>query len=72
MTSGASGPHRGEPTSSSFVSKSRLEGFHHVPLCGLVASRPGFPTSDYQERRLKPLGLNLIRGGGGNSSCLVL
>jgi hypothetical protein len=35
------GPHREDPTSSSFVSESRLGGFCHTPPFGLASSRPG-------------------------------
>jgi hypothetical protein len=35
------GPHRGDPTSSSFLSESQLGSFHHTPLRGLASSRPG-------------------------------
>jgi hypothetical protein len=35
-------PHRGNLTSSSFVSESQMGGFCHAPLCGLAPSRPDF------------------------------
>jgi hypothetical protein len=41
------GPHRGDSTSSNFVSESRSEGFLHAPPCGLASTHPGFPARDY-------------------------
>jgi hypothetical protein len=35
--------HRGDPTSSCFVSESKLGGFLHAPPCGLASSRPSYP-----------------------------
>jgi hypothetical protein len=35
-------PHRGDPTSSSFISESQPGGFLRTPPCGLASSRPGF------------------------------
>jgi hypothetical protein len=58
------GAHRGDLTSSSFVSESQPEGFFHAPPCGLALSRLGFPPRITQERCLKPPGLDLIRGWG--------
>jgi hypothetical protein len=47
------GPHGGDPTPSSFVSKSRLGGFLHAPLCGLASSGPGSPNRDYSRMSLE-------------------
>jgi hypothetical protein len=40
-------PHRGDPTSLSLISESRLGGFLHAPPCGLASSRPSFSARDY-------------------------
>jgi hypothetical protein len=53
-------PHRGDPTSSSFVFESRPGGFLHAPSYGLASSHPGFFTRITQERHVKPPGLDLI------------
>jgi hypothetical protein len=47
------GLHRGDLTSSCFVSESQLEGFLHAPLFGLASSRPGFPDRDYPGKSLE-------------------
>jgi hypothetical protein len=49
-------PHRGDPTSSSFISESRPGDFLHAPSCGLASNRPS---------------PHLIRGGG-ISPCLII
>jgi hypothetical protein len=47
------GPHRGDPTSSTFVSESRLRGFLHAPPYWLALSPLGFPTRDYPGKMLE-------------------
>jgi hypothetical protein len=41
------GPHRGDPTSSSFVFESRPGGFLHAPPCRVASSHPGSPDRNY-------------------------
>jgi hypothetical protein len=46
-------PHRGDPTSSSFVSESRAGSFLHTPSCGLAPRCLDFPTRDYSGKTLE-------------------
>jgi hypothetical protein len=64
------GAHRGDPTSSSFVSKSRPRGFFHTPLCWLASSRLGFHDRDYPGTLLKTTWPRFTRGG--IRPCMIL
>jgi hypothetical protein len=67
------GPHRGDLTSSSFVSESRLGGFLPTPPCGLASSRSGFPAREYPGKSRETPSQDLSAGGeGGISPCLIL
>jgi hypothetical protein len=55
--------HRGDTTSSSFVSESQPGGFLYAPSCGLAPSHPGFPARDYQGKMLKTTLFRFHPGG---------
>jgi hypothetical protein len=59
------GPHRGDPTSSSFVSKSRLGGFLHAPQCGLASSCPCFADRDYPGKSRETTSPRFAQAQGG-------
>jgi hypothetical protein len=63
-------PHRGDPTSSSFISEFRSGGFLHAPPCGMASSPPGFPDIDYEGKSLETTCPGFA--WGGISPCLVL
>jgi hypothetical protein len=68
-------PHRGDPTSSSFVSGSRPRGLLDAPPRGLAPSRPSFPARDYLGKTLETTKPRFDPGGGrggGISPCLIL
>jgi hypothetical protein len=66
------GPHRGDPMFSSFVSESQLGDFLHAPSCGLACSRLSFPNRDYPGKSLETTWPEFPRGRGSICSCLVL
>jgi hypothetical protein len=66
------GPHRGDPTSTSFVSVSQSGDFFHTPPCGLASSHQGFLIRDYPRKSLETTWLEFDRGEGGISPCVVL
>jgi hypothetical protein len=62
-------PHRGDLTSSNFVSEPRPGGFLHAPRCGLAPSHSSFSTRDYVGKTLETTWF--VLGLGGISPCLV-
>jgi hypothetical protein len=63
-------PHRGDPTSSSFIFESRPRGFLHAPPCGLAPSCLGFSARDYPAKMLETTWSGFYWWGIG--PCLVL
>jgi hypothetical protein len=55
-------PHHGNPTSTSFVSESKMGGFRHAPPCGADIKLSLFSTQIIRERRVKPTDEELIGG----------
>jgi hypothetical protein len=60
------GPHRGDPTSSRFISEFRPGGFLHAPSCGLTSSRPGFTDMDYPRKSCETT-WQYLPGGGASA-----
>jgi hypothetical protein len=57
-------PHRGDQTSSNFISESRSGGFLHAPLCELALSHPGFSAREYLGKMLETTESGFHREGG--------